>query len=122
MSRLLSIRAVTVLVSCALVAAPAAQSGVSGDWELTFNTDQGQIIASLALKQSGDELSGTLTSPQGEAPIKGSVEGSNLKWTMDFSGPQGSITIDFVAEVAGQAMKGEASFGQGSFVFYGKKK
>jgi hypothetical protein len=100
----------------------SAQTSVAGEWELTFNTDQGQIPATLTLKQSGTELTGTLSSPQGDGPVKGSVDGSNVKWTMDFSGPNGSITIDFTAEVAGLAMKGEANFGQGSILFYGKKK
>lgn len=121
MARLLS--AFAALALALVVAAHAAgQTNVAGEWELTFNTDQGQIAATLALKQSGTELTGRLSSPQGDGAIKGSIDGSNLKWTMDFSGPNGSINIEFTAEVAGQAMKGEASFGQGSILFYGKKK
>jgi hypothetical protein len=117
-------RTVAAIALAVLVFAPAgsAQANVAGDWELTFNTDQGQIAATLVLKQSGTDLTGTLSSPQGDAPVKGSVDGSTVKWALDFSGPNGSITIEFTAEVAGQAMKGEASFGQGSFLFYGKKK
>jgi hypothetical protein len=118
-----SFAAAAIAVSaCLLVPAASAQTNVAGEWELTFNTDQGQIAATLALKQSGAELTGTLSSPQGDGPVKGSVDGSTVKWTMDFSGPNGSITIDFTAEVAGLAMKGEANFGQGSILFYGKKK
>ena len=111
-----------VLAALAFVPAGSAQTSVAGEWELTFNTDQGQIGATLTLKQSGADLTGTLSSPQGEGPIKGTIDGSNLKWTMDFSGPQGSLTITFTAEVAGQAMKGDADFGAGSAQFYGKKK
>jgi hypothetical protein len=122
MARHSSAAAAIVLTACLYAPAGSAQTGVAGEWDLTFKTDQGEISATLTLKQSGAELTGTLSSPQGDGPVKGSVDGSNVKWTMDFSGPNGSITIDFAAEVAGLAMKGEANFGQGSILFYGKKK
>ncbi|MEW6322299.1 MAG: hypothetical protein AB1635_14565 [Acidobacteriota bacterium] len=110
-----------VAVVFTIVPAAAQTADVSGAWEMTFETPQGPLPASMSLKQKGTEVEGVISSPQGEIPVKGTIEGNNLAMSMDISGPNGSMTITLKAEVAGAAMKGEADYGQGTALFYGKR-
>ncbi len=62
MSRIL---ALTMVLGLVFAAAPRAQGDVSGAWDLTINGPEGTISAGATLKQDGEKVSGTLSSPQG---------------------------------------------------------
>ena len=67
---------------CALalaVASLSAQSNIAGDWELTINGPEGAITATAALKQDGDNLTGTITSPQGTVELKGTYKAKKVE-------------------------------------------
>ena len=96
-----------------LFAAPfaAAQAGVSGAWKMTFQTDQGAIDSDMNLKQDGQKVTGTLVSPQGEAPIEGTFNDGKLvlSLTVDAQGQVLTITFDGVLEK--DTLKGNVDFG-----------
>ena len=59
---------VTVLlgiVAAVFTVAVAAQTDVTGKWDMTFDTDQGSTSATLTLQQDGESFSGSLGSDQG---------------------------------------------------------
>ena len=119
MSRLLLVCAAFVLV---LNVAIAAQGNVAGAWDLSINGPQGVIAAGATLKQDGDKLTGTITSPQGDAPMTGSVKGSTITLSFSMAGPDGPLEIKINGEVSGDTVKGMLDFGMGQADFTGTRK
>jgi len=76
-----------------------------------------------AFKQEGETLTGTHVSEMGEAPLKGTVKGVDVEYTLtlDMGGQQMSIVHK--AKVDGDTMKGSADIeGMGSIAFTAKRK
>ena len=117
-----------LLVSAILVgfvifsAAPNAQNGIAGDWDLTINSPQGSVAATATMKQDGEKVTGTLTSPQGEVEVAGTMKGSTLTLAFSVQTPNGALDVKVNAEVTGDEMKGMMDFGMGTADFTGKKK
>lgn len=109
------------LVSCVL-AAPRAQGDLTGAWDVSFNTPMGALEAALNIKQTGDELSGTISSPAGETAFKGTVKGKTLTVTFDVESPNGTISITMNGEQDADTLKGTFDFGQGSGDWTAKRK
>ena len=103
-------------------AAPLAQGGMSGAWDLTINGPQGSITASATIKQDKENVTGTLVSPTGEVEVKGTIKGSTLTMAFTVQSPNGPLEIKLNAEVTGSDMKGVIDFGGGTADFTGKKK
>ena len=105
--------ALAVVVGLFFAAAPGAQNGVSGSWELAINGPEGPISAEATLTQDGDKVSGMLSSPQGETPVAGTISGNTLALALTVTTPQGMLEIRVMAEVDGTEMKGMMDFGMG---------
>ena len=99
-----------------------AQGGVSGGWDLSINGPQGPINAVAALKQDGEAVTGTIDTPQGSVPIKGTLKGKTLAISFSIDGPQGPLDVKVNGEVEGDAMKGMIDFGMGTADFTAAKK
>lgn len=124
-------RLVLVIVGMALAVAPvlaqdAAQPkavDITGSWEMTVESPQGTMVITANFKQDGEVLTGTHVSEMGEAPLKGTVKGADVEYTLtlDMGGQQMSIVHK--AKVDGDTMKGSADIeGMGSIAFTAKKK
>jgi hypothetical protein len=102
---------VFAIVLCLAAGYAAAQAGVAGAWKMTFQTDQGAVDADMTLKQDGQTVSGSLTSPQGEAPLQGTFTDGKLllSLTVDAQGQTMTITFDGVLEK--DTLKGNVDFG-----------
>ena len=100
----------------------AAQSNIAGDWELTINGPEGAITATAALKQDGDNLTGSITSPQGTVELKGTYKAKKVELAFTIAGPQGELPIKVNGDVDGDDMKGTIDFGMGMADFTAKKK
>jgi len=124
------VRVLSIAVAAAFVVAcssapsrPAAPSApavvnVAGDWTVTVESQMGSQDSKLALKQSGQALTGTIESPMGSSDCSGTVDGSNINFGFDFEAQGTALRIDFVGTTDGQSMKGKAvfgSFGEGTF-------
>ena len=118
MSRLFSMLFVLAL---ALGTTVSAQS-VSGAWELSINGPEGVISATADLKQDGDKLTGTITSPQGSVELKGTYKDKKVELAFSIQGPNGAMDIKVNGEVDGSDMKGIIDFGMGMADFTAKKK
>jgi hypothetical protein len=104
------------------VTVPYAQTDVTGAWELTINGPQGSITADASLKQTGDKLTGTFSSPQGEVEVAGTVTGNALRIQFNVATQQGPLDIIMTADIDGDSMKGVIDFSMGTADFTGKKK
>ncbi len=118
--------AVLVAVAVALVPV-AAQDGkkidITGTWELSVESPQGQMMITANYKQEGEALTGTHVSEMGEAPLKGTVKGADVEYTLtlDMGGQQMSIVHK--GKVDGDTITGSATVGEmGAIAFTAKRK
>jgi hypothetical protein len=118
MARLFS--TLMALVFVATVA--SAQANIAGAWELSINGPEGVINASADLKQDGDQITGTITSPQGSVDLKGTYKDKKVELAFSIQGPNGAMDIKVNGEVDGSDMKGIIDFGMGMADFTAKKK
>jgi hypothetical protein len=96
---------------------------ITGAWEMTVETPQGQMIITANYKQEGETLTGTHASEMGEAPLKGTVKGADVEYTVtiDMGGQQ--MAIVHRAKVDGDTLVGSADIeGMGSIAFKAKRK
>lgn len=106
----------------ALAGSVFAQSGVAGNWTLTFQTPNGAREASAVMKVDGSKLTGAILSEAGEAKFEGTVKGNTFNITLDVQTPNGNLSIGINGEVEGDTMKGTMDFGQGTGEFTGARK
>ena len=96
---------------------------ITGSWEMTVESPQGTMVITATFKQDGETLTGTHVSEMGEAPLKGTVKGVDVEYTLtlDMGGQQMSIVHK--AKVDGDTMRGSADIeGMGSIAFTAKRK
>jgi hypothetical protein len=114
-----------VLVVAALCALGIAQEkiNITGDWEMTTSTPQGDMTADLKIVQTGDKLAVTLSSQFGEISGEGKITGADVEWTLSMDSPNGKLTILHKGKVEGDTMSGEAQMGDfGTMTWKAKKK
>ncbi|HWX53263.1 MAG TPA: hypothetical protein VN176_01595 [Verrucomicrobiae bacterium] len=116
-----------MLIASIVMAAPAANAAdtanVNGEWNLTVESPNGTGTPSVIFKQDGETLTGTYKGRFGESPLKGTIKGQDIQFSVTIS-PQGQdIVIEYSGTVDGDTMKGKAKFGDmGEGAFTGKKK
>jgi hypothetical protein len=107
------LRTSSLVLASVLLAATfvAAQGSVAGTWKLNFQTDQGAVDADLMLKQDGEKITGSLNSPQGEAPLDGTFKGGKLVLSMSVDAGGQALTITFDGALEKDTLKGNVDFG-----------
>ena len=106
---------VLLVAATVLVSAPAdaaAQADLSGAWDLTVMTDQGEQMLTVQVVQSGQDL--TVTGDAGEfgtIDMKGTVDGDSVRfaWELDLQGTP--LAIVFLGTLADGSISGTADFG-----------
>ena len=82
-----------------------------GTWTTTINTPMGAQTGTLVLTINGNELSGSMQSPQGDLAIAdGKADGDNLSWTTSITSPM-PMNLEFSATVAGDKITGSVKLG-----------
>jgi hypothetical protein len=120
---MLRVFSAAVLAIGLVVSATAyAQASVAGAWDLAINGPEGAINATATLKQDGENVVGSIETPQGVAEMKGTYKGKTLNMSFTFQSPQGPLEIKVNGEVDGASMKGVIDFGMGMADFTAKKK
>ena len=126
MKRLVLLALGVALAVAPIVAQDAAKPkpvDITGSWEMTVESPQGAMTIVANFKQDGETLTGTHVSEMGESPLKGTVKGANVEYTLtlDMGGQQMSIVHK--AKVDGNTMTGSAEIeGMGTITFTAKKK
>ena len=97
----------------AAAASPAfAQTNVTGDWDVTVVSPQGENTTLVSFKQDGDKVSGVFKGPQGELPFdSGKMTGSDLTFTFTLTVQGMQLPITLAGKVDGEKMAGKADFG-----------
>ena len=113
-----------LLVSAILLTGSAsAQTGdAAGTWDLSINTPNGPIAASLVLKKDGEKLIGSIASPQGEVAVQGTQKDKAVSVNFSVQTPNGPIAIVLSGNQDGDALAGTMDFGQGQGEFSGKRR
>lgn len=101
----------------------AGQSGIDGEWIMTIDTPRGAMDSKLMISTEGEAVSGTMTSPVdgADVPIKGTLKGSTLTFSVTVEAPPGPITLTMTGEVAENTIKGSFSGGPASGAFSAKR-
>ena len=124
-------KVVLLVLGMALAVAPVAAQeaakpkavNITGAWEMTVESPQGQMVITANYKQDGENLTGNHVSEMGEAPLKGTVKGADIEYslTLDMGGQQMSIVHK--AKVEGDTITGSAIIGEmGTIAFTAKRK
>jgi hypothetical protein len=96
---------------------------ITGTWNLTVDSPQGEVPVTAQLRQDGETITGTLTSPFGQSSVSsGSISNGNMRFTVvvDVQGTQ--ITVVFSGKVEGNRISGTVDVeGQGTFSFSGAR-
>jgi hypothetical protein len=91
----------------------------NGTWNTTINTPMGAQNGTLELNVDGSDLSGKMSSPQGEMAIEnGAIDGDSLSWKAAITAPM-PMTLEFSATVDGDAITGTVklgAFGEAKFL------
>ncbi len=93
-------------------AAPAAPVNLTGVWNFTVESPNGTGTPVITLKQEGENLTGTYKGQLGEAPLTGTVKGSDatFKFKVNVQGQELEITFNGMID-GKDSMKGKAQFG-----------
>lgn len=104
------------VVGAIAVATPAfADIDLAGEWNVTFTGPQGPADYTMFVAQEGTRITGRMTSPSGEFPIRGTVEGEKadrfrISWALPDNGRM--LEIVFVGTVEGDTLSGTARIGK----------
>jgi hypothetical protein len=98
--------------SVAIPAGAAAQSpDASGTWNATFTTQNGPQAATLKLQKSGDKMTGTIASAQGQADVEAQVKDKTLTVWFTFPSNGNMIPIEMTGTLDGDSVKGSFAAG-----------
>ena len=102
----------SLLAALAFVVSASAQAvDVTGKWDVMFDTQQGQMPASMSINKEGDKLTGTLSSQQGDVPITAEVKDKGVTIYATVQTPNGALNIVMSGTVDGNSIKGSVDFG-----------
>jgi len=113
--------ATIVVMIAAIMLINVQAASVDGTWKLTLETQQGTSNPMITIKQDGENLTGTYKGRFGEAPLKGTLKGNEITFTVKLSVQGQDFEIVYTGTVDGDSMKGKAKFAQGEADFTGKK-
>ncbi|MFN7946615.1 MAG: hypothetical protein U0Z53_14790 [Blastocatellia bacterium] len=100
-------------------AASSEKIDVTGAWAVEVETSAGSGSPSFTFKQEGETLTGQYKGQFGEAPVKGTVKGNEITFSVEVS--QG--TVVYKGKIENGMMKGTVSLGDlGSGTWTGKRK
>ncbi len=115
--------AVVVLAGILSAQEAPKPADLSGVWEVTLQTPQGEMKVDTAFEQTGEVIKVTMTSPMGETKGEGKVKGNEADWTLTVSTPGGEFQLIFKAKIDGDKMAGEVQMGDfGTSAFTAVKK
>lgn len=110
--RAFSVFIATVAFLVSTPANGAAQDDLTGMWDLTVMSDQGDQLLTISVVQDGQDLTATGEAGElGPIEMKGAIDGANIRlaWALDFQGTP--LDIVFTGTLADGVMSGTADFG-----------
>ncbi|WP_317929827.1 xanthine dehydrogenase family protein molybdopterin-binding subunit [Halioxenophilus sp. WMMB6] len=90
--------------------APVGEVAIDGNWKMVLATPVGPQGMVGHFDTNGSDLSGTLSSPEGEMAFTGVVEGNNLKFDLKVQKPM-KITLKYNLFIEGDRIHGKVKMG-----------
>jgi hypothetical protein len=101
----------------------AAGPNVAGTWVLTVESPMGTRDSDAIFAQTGEQLSGKMVSPRGEAPFTGTLKGDDIAFALTINAQGQTLQLDYSGKVTGDTMGGTVQFGSfGEGKWSGKRK
>ena len=111
-----------VFVATVVSTTNAQSTNVTGKWNLTIETQAGTGNPTVTLKQEGEELTGNYKGRLGEGPVKGTIKGKDIKFSVKLDAQGQELVVEYTGTVDGDTMKGKVKLGDfGEGTFTGKK-
>ena len=101
------------MVFC-FVAAPltAADTDVTGKWEITTSSQRGDRTSSIEFVQTGQKLKVIMEGRDGaRMEASGTVTGNKIAWSVTRETQRGTFTMTYHGTVAETSMEGDVEFG-----------
>ncbi len=96
---------------------------VSGTWEVTAQTQQGDWTSEMKIQQDGEKITVTMEGFRGnEMKGEGAIKDNKIEWTVTISTQQGDFSISYTGTVEDDTMSGEAAIGDMSSMEWTAKK
>lgn len=87
-----------------------AETDVSGDWEITVQTQRGDMTQSMHIEQNGESITVTMEGRRGrEFTGQGTIKDNAVEWTITRTSQRGEFTMTYTGIIDGNSMSGEAS-------------
>lgn len=112
-----------LVLTFALVGFVSAQAvDVTGKWDVSFHTQQGTLPATMSIAKDGTNLTGTLSSQQGDVPISAELKDKGITIYATVQTNNGALQIVMTGTVDGDSMKGTVDFGGRGGAEWGAKR
>ena len=86
----------------------------AGKWNVSVQTQQGEMASTLDLKLDGKKVTGTMASQMGESPIAGEFAEGKLKFSISVQTNSGSLEVVFNGAFKDDgSLAGTLDYGQG---------
>ena len=105
-ARVFALTALVGLLALPALAAQTTAADATGTWNATFNTQNGAIPAQLKLQKSGDKITGTIASQEGQTPVEAEVKGKSLTVRFNYTANGQAIPVEMVGTIDGDTAKG----------------
>ncbi len=99
------------LLACATAASAQSKPDASGVWDVTVESQRGKQSAVLTIKTDGEKLSGTYKGQRGDAPVSGTIKGSEIKFSIQINVQGTDLVIAYSGTLDKDSMKGSVEFG-----------
>ena len=99
------------VVAAALVVSVTAQSNVAGDWNMTIDSDQGSLSATMTFKQDGEKVTGSMPTDQITFEFEGTISDNKLELVAEIDAGGAFLEVILEATVDGDEITGTRDFG-----------
>ncbi len=99
------------VVAAALVVSVTAQSNVAGDWNMTIDSDQGSLSATMTFKQDGEKVTGSMPTDQITFEFEGTISDNKLELVAEIDAGGAFLEVTLEATVDGNEITGTLDFG-----------
>ncbi len=117
--RVMALAAAAILIAACSSTPPAPKGpDLTGNWVLTTESPMGAQDSDMTVTQTGQALTGKLSSQMGTVDYTGTIDGNDVSFGFTMSVQGADLQLDYSGTVEGDTMKGKAvfgSFGEGTF-------
>jgi hypothetical protein len=90
----------------------SGSGSISGVWNATVETPQGTGNPVFTFKQEGEKITGNYKGTFGEAPLTGSLKGSDITFSFKVNMQGQDVGLTYTGKVDGNNMKGKVTLGE----------